>query len=112
MTFKNGSATLGTVTLSGGVAQYTTSALTKASHTIKATYSGTADFKTQFSDRRAGCAVGKSLPGRSGWASLLHGNTGNCAAAGKQSRGAAFLERRGSSPSGGFGFRLCKKLFV
>jgi VCBS repeat-containing protein len=44
VTFYNGSAVLGTVTLSGGVARLTPSALTVGSHTIKATYNGNADF--------------------------------------------------------------------
>ena len=45
MTFYDGASKLGTVTLSTtGKAVYTTSKLTKGSHTIKATYSGDTDF--------------------------------------------------------------------
>jgi uncharacterized repeat protein (TIGR03803 family) len=45
-TFKNGTVTLGTVTLSAGVAKYMTSALSKGTHTITATYNGSSAFKT------------------------------------------------------------------
>jgi predicted outer membrane repeat protein len=44
VTFYSGSTVLGTATLNGGVATFTTSALTVGSHTIKATYGGNADF--------------------------------------------------------------------
>jgi fibronectin type 3 domain-containing protein len=44
ITFYNGSVALGTATVSGGVAQFTTSALAVGAHTIKATYGGSADF--------------------------------------------------------------------
>src|SRR5208337_5591191 len=46
VTFKDGTTTLGTVTLSAGVAKYTTSTLAKGTHSISATYAGDADFKT------------------------------------------------------------------
>src|ERR1019366_2667757 len=42
--FKDGTKTLKTVTLSGGVASYTTSTLTSGTHTITATYNGSASF--------------------------------------------------------------------
>jgi uncharacterized repeat protein (TIGR03803 family) len=42
--FKNGSRTLATVTLAGGVATYNTSSLTSGSHTITAIYNGTNNF--------------------------------------------------------------------
>jgi len=42
--FKDGNTTLKTVTLSGGVAKYTTSTLTKATHSMTAVYSGDANF--------------------------------------------------------------------
>jgi hypothetical protein len=42
--FKDGTKTLKTVTLSGGVASYTTSTLTHGTHTITATYSGSTSF--------------------------------------------------------------------
>ena len=42
--YKDGTKTLKTVTLSGGVASYTTSALTHEAHTITATYNGSASF--------------------------------------------------------------------
>jgi large repetitive protein len=44
VTFKDGTALLKTVALSGGVAKYTTSKLTEGAHTITATYNGSADF--------------------------------------------------------------------
>lgn len=44
VTFHNGSASLGTVNLSGGKAVLTTSALTVGAHTITAIYSGSTDF--------------------------------------------------------------------
>ena len=40
--FKDGTTTLGTVTLSGGVASYSTAALTKGTHTIAASFTGAA----------------------------------------------------------------------
>lgn len=46
VTFKDGPNTLGTVTLSLGKAQWTTSALGVNSHTITATYSGNGNFLT------------------------------------------------------------------
>jgi hypothetical protein len=42
--FKDGTNTLKTVTLSGGVASYTTSTLASGTHTITATYSGSTSF--------------------------------------------------------------------
>jgi outer membrane murein-binding lipoprotein Lpp len=42
--FKNGNATLATVTLAGGVATYNTSSLTSGPHTITAKYNGNKDF--------------------------------------------------------------------
>jgi hypothetical protein len=42
--FKDGTKTLKTVALSGGVASYTTSTLTHGTHTITATYSGSTSF--------------------------------------------------------------------
>ena len=45
VTFYNGSITIGTGTTSSGVATFTTSSLTAAAHTIKATYTGDAIFK-------------------------------------------------------------------
>ena len=44
VTFKDGSTTLGTGTLSGGKAVFTTSALTPGSHTITASYAATSKF--------------------------------------------------------------------
>ena len=50
VTFKNGSATLGTPTLDGtGHATFTTSTLTVASHSITATYNGSSSFNTSAS---------------------------------------------------------------
>lgn len=44
VTFLNGTATMGTVILSGGVATFTTSSLTKGRHKITARYSGSSKF--------------------------------------------------------------------
>jgi hypothetical protein len=44
VTFKNGTATLGTVALSGGQATYATSTLNGGAHTIKAIYNGSATY--------------------------------------------------------------------
>jgi len=44
VTFKDGVTTLGTGTLSGGVATYSTAALAAGSHTITAEYGGDANF--------------------------------------------------------------------
>ncbi|SRR6266404_7624586 len=44
--FFDGTTTLGSVALSGGIATYTTSSLGVASHVIKATYAGDATFAT------------------------------------------------------------------
>jgi hypothetical protein len=44
VTFYDGTTTLKTVSLSGGVAKFTTSALTLGAHTITATYNGSASF--------------------------------------------------------------------
>jgi hypothetical protein len=44
VTFKDGSATLGTMALSGGAASLTTSTLSLGNHTIMATYKGSANF--------------------------------------------------------------------
>jgi hypothetical protein len=44
VTFYDGSTILKTVSLTGGVAKFTTSNLTKGAHTIKATYSGDVNF--------------------------------------------------------------------
>jgi hypothetical protein len=49
VTFKDGTTTLGTGTLSGGVATFTTSKLSVGTHSITATYSGDANFKTSTS---------------------------------------------------------------
>ncbi len=50
VTFKNGSATLGTPTLDGtGHATFTTTTLTVASHSITATYNGSSSFNTSTS---------------------------------------------------------------
>ena len=46
VTFKSGTKTLGSVTLSAGVAEYTISTLSAATHTITATYNGSTDFAT------------------------------------------------------------------
>lgn len=46
VTFKDGTTTLATVTLSGGVAKYSTSALTAGKHSISAVYGGGAIFAT------------------------------------------------------------------
>jgi hypothetical protein len=46
VTFRDGSTTLGTVTLSGGVASYTTAKLATTSHAITATYNGSGSFTT------------------------------------------------------------------
>ena len=46
VTFLDGTATLGSVPLTSGVATYTTSALSVANHVIKATYTGDAIFAT------------------------------------------------------------------
>lgn len=45
VTFKNGGSVMGKGTLSGGVAQYQTSTLTKGNHHIYAVYGGDADFR-------------------------------------------------------------------
>jgi hypothetical protein len=42
--YKDGTKTLKTVTLSGGVASYTTSTLTHGTHSITATYNGSTSF--------------------------------------------------------------------
>ena len=44
MTFRDGSATLGTATLAGGTASFPTSALSAGSHSITAVYGGDANF--------------------------------------------------------------------
>jgi hypothetical protein len=44
VTFYNGTTVLKTVSVSGGVAKFTTSMLTSGKHTIKATYNGSANF--------------------------------------------------------------------
>jgi hypothetical protein len=49
VTFLDGSTTLGTGTLSGGVATYSTSSLTSGSHTLKAVYGGDTNFTTSTS---------------------------------------------------------------
>ncbi len=49
VTFKDGSTTLGTRTLSGGVATFTTSSLSVASHSITAVYAGDGNFTTSTS---------------------------------------------------------------
>lgn len=49
VTFKDGGTTLGTGTLSGGIATYTASALTVASHSITAVYGGNTNFLTSTS---------------------------------------------------------------
>jgi hypothetical protein len=46
---KNGTAIMGTVTLNGGKATFTYSALTKGSHTISAAYSGNSNFNSHTS---------------------------------------------------------------
>lgn len=46
VTFKDGAATLATVSLAGGMATFTTSPLTAGTHTIVATYGGDANFAT------------------------------------------------------------------
>jgi uncharacterized repeat protein (TIGR03803 family) len=46
VTFKDGTTTLGSVTLSSGVAQYTTTTLAKGTHSISAAYGGSASFAT------------------------------------------------------------------
>jgi len=45
----DGSKTLGTATLSGGTASFTTSSLSIGTHSIKVVYSGDSDFKTSTS---------------------------------------------------------------
>ncbi len=45
MTFKDGATTLGTATLSGGIAMFNTSSLTHGNHHITASYGGNANFK-------------------------------------------------------------------
>jgi hypothetical protein len=42
----DGTTTLGTVTLSAGLARFTTPALASGRHNIKATYNGGTDFST------------------------------------------------------------------
>ena len=49
MTFKDGATTLGTITLSGGVAKYTTTALIVGTHSITAAYSGGNNFNVSTS---------------------------------------------------------------
>jgi Bacterial Ig-like domain (group 3) len=44
VTFYDGTTALKTVTLSGGVAKFTTSTLTSGAHNIMATYNGNANF--------------------------------------------------------------------
>jgi hypothetical protein len=46
VTFKDGTTTLGSVTLSSGVAKYTTTTLAKGTHSISAAYGGSASFAT------------------------------------------------------------------
>ena len=48
VTFRDGSTTLGIVTLSAGQASYTTAALTVASHSITAVYNGSTDYATSY----------------------------------------------------------------
>jgi hypothetical protein len=48
-TFMDGSTTLGTAALGGGIASFTTSALAVGTHSIKVVYSGDANFKTSTS---------------------------------------------------------------
>ncbi len=49
VTFYDGSTTLGTATLSGGIASFTTSSLAVGTHSIKVVYSGDTNFKTSTS---------------------------------------------------------------
>jgi hypothetical protein len=49
VTFYDGSTKLGTATVSGGAAGFTTSTLTVGTHSIKAVYSGDSNFKTSTS---------------------------------------------------------------
>jgi predicted secreted protein len=49
VTFKNGTVVLGSGTLSSGKATFSTSALTVGSHSITATYNGSANFNTSTS---------------------------------------------------------------
>ena len=49
VTFKDGSAVLGTATLASGVASFTTSALTQGSHSITVIYAGSSSFATSTS---------------------------------------------------------------
>ncbi len=49
VTFKDGSATLGTGTLSGGVATFSTASLSVGSHSITAVYGGDTNFTTSTS---------------------------------------------------------------
>ncbi len=49
VTFKNGTVTLGTVALSGGVAKYTTATLAVGTHSITAVYNGNTSFTTSTS---------------------------------------------------------------
>jgi len=46
ITFKNGSATLGTAALSGGIAEFTTATLPPGVHSITAEYGGSEDFQS------------------------------------------------------------------
>jgi Bacterial Ig-like domain (group 3) len=49
VTFYNGSTVLGTGSLSGGIATFTTSSLSVGTHSIKAVYSGSSDCQTSTS---------------------------------------------------------------
>src|SRR5208282_672541 len=49
VTFYNGSATLGTGSMSGGIATFSVSSLSVGTHSIKAIYSGDTNFKTSTS---------------------------------------------------------------
>ncbi|WP_163069290.1 Ig-like domain-containing protein, partial [Acinetobacter baumannii] len=49
VTFKNGGTAIGSGTLSGGVASFTTSTLAKGNHTITATYEGDSNFNASTS---------------------------------------------------------------
>jgi hypothetical protein len=53
VTFKDGSTTLGTGSISGGIASYSTSALAVASHSITASYGGDANYNSSVSSALA-----------------------------------------------------------